>query len=186
MILCWKCRLYNTGIDQLMVLCNILAPRVGPKCAFCWILHGVWTWCLVVIKVICWIKCFSPSLCALKSLGCILKAWECSKLYVPDLGVFPVGALGLVFQFHLDLIHNNPSISWYPSLAHFFCACQMVPIGSLYGSFCQSSFVLHRPHCLVIGFWFLTLFMWVTCKVWRILSKFIAQSNYWEALLILF
>ena len=53
---------------------------------------------------------FSIIVCT-EIFGLRLEGLECSKLYVPDLGVFPVGALGLVFQFHLDLIHNNPSIS---------------------------------------------------------------------------
>ena len=166
MLLCWKCRLYNTGSAQMPVQCTIFVPRSGPMCVFCWVFNGIWHWCIVVLKVFCWSQSCPPSSHALKYLGCVLKARACSTWFVYALWVFTIGSLGTYCQSHLYTRQNNSSMSWYPSPSHFFCAFQVMPIGSLSLFFCQSFLMLPRPHCLTSGFWVETLFMLGNCVVW--------------------
>ena len=90
-----------------------------------------------------------------------------------------------IFQFHLDLRKNDSSMSWYPSFLHLLCACQVVPIGGIYVSFCQNILMLCRPHCLANGFWVKTFFLLGNCAVWIRLWKTFVQEDSWEALLIL-
>ena len=104
LLLCWKCRLYNTGSVQLPVLSNSLVPRAGPMCAFSWVFNELWTWYLMAPKVLCWSQSCSPSSRALKYLGCVFKAWAFSTWSVLDLGACPIGELVIAYQSHLYLI----------------------------------------------------------------------------------
>ena len=53
LILCFMCTLYSRGSVQLLGLCNILVTRGVTMCIFFWFFHGLWTWYLVVRKVLC-------------------------------------------------------------------------------------------------------------------------------------
>ena len=106
LLLCWKCRLYNTGSVQLPVLSNSLVPRAGPMCAFSWVFNELWTWYLMAPKVLCWSQSCSPSSRALKYLGCVFKAWAFSTWSVLDLGVYSICALWISCHSQLYLRQN--------------------------------------------------------------------------------
>ena len=163
MLLFWKCILYNTGSAELPVLRTSHVTCDGPICVLWWGFHEILPWCLVVPKVFCWIQKFHLSLRALKYFSCFLNTWACSTWYVLALVFCSIGTLVTACQFYLDLRQNYSSMSWYTSLPHLFCACQVVPIGSLYGFFCQSFLMLYESHYQASGFWVETLFLLGNC-----------------------
>ena len=127
-----------------------------------------------------------PSIIACaETLEWVLKAWECPTWYLLALVVFPIVSLVTSCQSHLYPIQKGYSMSWYPSPYYFFCACKVVPIGSLSGFFYQSFYIVRRTHYLASEFLVDTLFLLGKFTVWIMISSFIVWSNSWGYLLIL-
>ena len=98
LILCYKCRLYNTGSAKFLVLCINLVPHYIPMCSFYWVFNLPRHWCMVVPKLFCWSQNFPPSLGALKYWGWVLKSWACSTRFVLALVFCTIGTLGTSCQ----------------------------------------------------------------------------------------
>ena len=77
-----------------------------------------------------------PSLCALKSLGCVLRILACSMWFLIALGVCLMGVLVPACPTNWYLIQSDFSMSWCTSLPNLFCDYQLVPIGIIYDCFC--------------------------------------------------
>ena len=104
LILCLKCRLYNSGSAKLQERCNSLATHDSPMCALCWFSRGLVHWCLMVQKVFCCSQMYPSTLRAMISCSCLLMVWSCSTWFDIVIWICPIGALVTSCQFHWDQI----------------------------------------------------------------------------------